>query len=95
MIRTEIQRARDIAVFDFLSDNHGSILEKEGENFAIIHTGGLDRSQVKFHIIASVVTCGLWLPLFWTVAMLRAPRRWLLFINDNGKLTITELQSES
>jgi hypothetical protein len=95
VIRTEIQRARDIAVFDFLSDNHGSILEKEGENFAIIHTGGLDRSQVKFHIIASVVTCGLWLPLFWIVAMFRAPRRWLLFINDNGKLTITELQSES
>jgi uncharacterized membrane protein len=95
VIRTEIQRARDIAVFDFLSDNRGSILEKEGENFAIIHTGGLDRSQVKFHIIASVVTCGLWLPLFWTVAMLRAPRLWLLFINDNGKLTITELQNES
>lgn len=88
-----VEARREQAVFDFLNDNHGSKLLSEGINFAIIQTGGMTKSQVQGHLIASLLTLGLWLFPFWVIAMLRAPRTVLVYVHADGKIEYSQLDN--
>jgi hypothetical protein len=84
--QAELEALRSRAVFDFLVNNQGSTLLSESDRSAIIRTGGMSRSQVKGHIIACLLTVGLWVPAFAMIAILRAPRQVLIHVADDGSV---------
>lgn len=86
MTKDEIQSIRESAVFDFLTENEGAVLVSETFNSAIIRTGGMTIDQLKFHLIASACTFGLWLPLFAVLAMLRSPRSVMIHVFADGRI---------
>jgi hypothetical protein len=94
MSKDQVETARELAVFDFLTYNYGSVLLEEHWNYAVIQTGGLSRSQVRGHSIVCLVTCGLWIPAFLMITILRCPRKVLLSIDHDGRLRVEQLESE-
>jgi hypothetical protein len=92
MNKAQIEHARESAVFDFLTENEGSVLVAQTTNTAVLRTGGLTQDQLKFHLIACIVSFGLWIPIFAIVCLLRHPRGWILKVDQvTGEVEIREL----
>jgi hypothetical protein len=86
MTKDEIQSIRESAVFAFLTENEGAVLVSEQFNSAIIRTGGMTSSQLRFHLIAIAATLGGWFPLFLILRILRMPRSVLVHVHANGRI---------
>lgn len=86
MTKDEIQSIRESAVFAFLTENEGAVLVSEKFNSAIVRTGGMTRSQLRFHLIAIAATFGAWFPLFVILRLLRMPRSVLIHVHASGKI---------
>lgn len=84
MNQGQIERIREEAVFEFLSENEGSSLISYKTDWALISVGGLTADQRKFHGWMILCTLGLWTPLFLVVRLLRTHHHVVIRVWKSG-----------
>ena len=91
MNKLEMVTQREIATFHFLTENEGSrLISVPNDHTAIVGTGGLTQDQLKLHATLCIVSLGLWIPVFWVVALLRRRQTWIITVD--WKYGITEIR---
>lgn len=93
--QAEIEALLLCAVKDFLDGNHGATLVRTETTYAIVATPGLNRSQVRGHLLACALTLGAWVPVFAMIAILRVPTTVLIHIDDQGNMWSWELDERA
>ena len=70
------------AVQLFLDSNNRSEIHFRRNGYAIVFVPGMTWPEIKLHVVACLVTLGLWLPVFGGVAILRTPKKYLIDATD-------------
>jgi hypothetical protein len=82
------------AVQASLTANHGSHLVRMRTPYALISVPGLSKSQVRGHLLACLLTLGLWVPVFGVIAILRTPKLLLLVASQDDGVWTWELDHD-
>lgn len=93
MNREERALAVERAVFWFVTERPNSQIVSQTTLAALIRHGGMSVDQVRKHCLISVCTLGLWLPVFWFLAMREAPRLTLIYSDYDGVVLTWEIDS--
>jgi len=89
--QVEIETRLVEAVNSFLDMYENSELVRINAPYAIVSRPGLSRSQVRNHLLTCLITGGVWVPVFACIAILRAPKMYLIDASDPAGIWSWEL----
>lgn len=89
--QAQVESEWQTVITRFLELNNRSVLVAMQFPFAAIYTPGLTVSEVRRHVIACILTAGLWVPVFAVIAILRTPKTYLIDASDPAGIFTWEL----